>query len=71
MSHKIYYFTGTANSLQIAEDLSHALEGSSVHKIMDYKGEMIEASTSRYCGSSVYVGTTIGCCGVLKKVKGR
>ena len=35
--NKIYYFTGTGNSLQIAEDLSGELGESSINKIAKYK----------------------------------
>ena len=43
--NKIYYFTGTGNSLQIAEDLSGELGESSINKIAEYSGDLIEADT--------------------------
>lgn len=45
MSHIIYYFTGTGNSLQIATDISKGLGNAEVKKITEYKGEYIEADT--------------------------
>jgi len=41
----IYYFTGTGNSLQIANDLSCGLDNSNVRKISEYKGEYINSNT--------------------------
>ena len=41
----IYYFTGTGNSLQIAQDLAKALDHTELRKIAEYKGEKIEAET--------------------------
>ena len=43
--NKIYYFTGTGNSLQIAEDLSVELGECSINKIAEYSGDLIEADT--------------------------
>ncbi|MFV3011119.1 EFR1 family ferrodoxin [Clostridium botulinum] len=43
--NKIYYFTGTGNSLQIANDLSVKLGECTVHKIAEYSGEKIDGST--------------------------
>ncbi len=41
----IYYFTGTGNSLQIANDLSKELEECQVRKIADYANERIDGKT--------------------------
>ncbi len=41
----IYYFTGTGNSLQIANDLSAELEECKVLKIAEYAGERISGKT--------------------------
>ena len=43
--NNIYYFTGTGNSLQIAQDLSSNIEDSNVNKITEYNGEKIEGDT--------------------------
>lgn len=43
--NKIYYFTGTGNSLQIANDLSAKLDECTIHKIAEYSGEKIDGST--------------------------
>ena len=43
--NKIYYFTGTGNSLQIAEDLSKGIGDCTIHKIADYSGENISSDT--------------------------
>ncbi|HIG0357635.1 TPA: EFR1 family ferrodoxin [Clostridium sporogenes] len=43
--NKIYYFTGTGNSLQIANDLSAKLDECTIHKIAEYLGEKIDGST--------------------------
>lgn len=46
----VYYFTGTGNSLQIANDIATQIENKTkgicnVRKITDYKGEKLEADT--------------------------
>lgn len=43
--NKIYYFTGTGNSLQIANDLSTKLGEGTIFKIAEYCGERIELDT--------------------------
>lgn len=43
--NKIYYFTGTGNSLQIANDLSTKLSECTTFKIAEYCGERIEVDT--------------------------
>ena len=43
--NNIYYFTGTGNSLQIAEDLSKQLGDCTIHKIAEYSGEKISVDT--------------------------
>lgn len=40
--NSIYYFTGTGNSLQIAEDLAEKIGECSVNKIAGYNGEKID-----------------------------
>lgn len=41
----VYYFTGTGNSLQIANDIGKALSNSDVRKISEYKGDYINSGT--------------------------
>lgn len=41
----IYYFTGTGNSLQIAEDIKNKLKNTEIAKIAEYNGEKIECDT--------------------------
>lgn len=41
----IYYFTGTGNSLQIAQDIAEKLENTEITKIAEYTGEKIECDT--------------------------
>lgn len=41
----IYYFTGTGNSLQIAEDIVEKIDDSKTVKIAEYKGEKVECDT--------------------------
>ncbi|MDU4596732.1 MAG: EFR1 family ferrodoxin [Clostridium sporogenes] len=43
--NKIYYFTGTGNSLQIANDLSEKLGQCTIDKIAEYSGEKIDGRT--------------------------
>ena len=46
--NNIYYFTGTGNSLQIAENLSNELGDCTTHKIAEYSGENINSDTFIY-----------------------
>lgn len=41
----IYYFTGTGNSLQIAEDIAEKLKDAKVARIAEYKGQKVECDT--------------------------
>ncbi len=41
----IYYFTGTGNSLQIAEDLAENIGDCIIKKVTEYNGEMIKGET--------------------------
>lgn len=41
--NKIFYFTGTGNSLQIAQDLCEKIGNCSIEKVAEYNGEKIEA----------------------------
>lgn len=43
--NKIYYFTGTGNSLQIAEDVSRGIGECTIYKIAGYAGENINSDT--------------------------
>lgn len=43
--NRIYYFTGTGNSLQIANDLSAELGECKIHKITEFSGEKIVENT--------------------------
>lgn len=43
--NKIYYFTGTGNSLQISNDLSAEIGECTIHKIAEYSGEKIAVNT--------------------------
>lgn len=43
--NKIYYFTGTGNGLQIANDLSAGLGECRIHKVTEYSGEKIVGNT--------------------------
>lgn len=38
----IYYFTGTGNSLQIAQDIAKGIGSGEIRKISEYKGEKIK-----------------------------
>lgn len=38
----IYYFTGTGNSLQIAQDIAKGIGSNEINKISEYKGEKIK-----------------------------
>lgn len=41
----IYYFTGTGNSLQIAQDIAEGLGDTKLIPVSDYKGELIQGET--------------------------
>lgn len=41
----IYYFTGTGNSLQIADDVAKGLGDTKLERIADYNGELIQGDT--------------------------
>lgn len=41
----IYYFTGTGNSLQIAEDIAEKIDNTKVAKIAEYNGQKLECDT--------------------------
>ena len=66
--NKIYYFTGTGNSLQIAEDLSGELGESSINKIAEYSGDLIEADTLGIIFPIYFWGLPLIVCEFLKKL---
>lgn len=41
----IYYFSGTGNSLQIANDMGKGLGNTEIKSVAEYKGELIEGDT--------------------------
>ena len=45
MMNTIYYFTGTGNSLQIAQDIAEGLGDTKLIPVSDYKGELIQGET--------------------------
>lgn len=66
--NKIYYFTGTGNSLQIANDLNEKLNECSVHKIAKYSGEKIESKTLGIVFPVYYWGLPLIICDFLRKL---
>lgn len=67
--NKIYYFTGTGNSLQISEDLSCKLGRSSISKIVEYNGEYIDCDTLGIVFPVYNWGLPLIVCDFLKKIK--
>ncbi|MBE6072218.1 MAG: 4Fe-4S ferredoxin [Clostridium butyricum] len=64
----IYYFTGTGNSLQIADDLSKQLGNCTIHKIAEYSGEKISADTLGVVFPVYNWGLPLILCDFLKKL---
>lgn len=67
--NKIYYFTGTGNSLQISEDLSRNLGQCSIGKIAEYNGEHIDCDTLGIVFPVYNWGLPLIICDFLKKIK--
>ncbi|MBW6411604.1 EFR1 family ferrodoxin [Clostridium weizhouense] len=66
--NKIYYFTGTGNSLQIANDLSAKISECKIHKISEYTGEKIDGSTLGIVFPVYNWGLPLIICDFLKKL---
>ncbi len=66
--NKIYYFTGTGNSLQIANDLSAKLDECTIHKIAEYSGEKIDGRTLGIVFPVYNWGLTLIICDFLRKL---
>ena len=66
--NKIYYFTGTGNSLQISNDLSAELGECTIHKIAEYSGEKIAGNTLGIIFPVYNWGLPLIICDFLRKI---
>ena len=66
--NNIYYFTGTGNSLQIAENLSNELGDCTTHKIAEYSGENINSDTLGIVFPVYNLGLPLIICDFLNKL---
>jgi len=68
MKHIIYYFTGTGNSLQIAQDMKERLVDCELRKIAEYQGEEIQGETLGIVFPVYNWGLPLILCEFLKKI---
>lgn len=66
--NRIYYFTGTGNSLQIANDLNAKLSECTIHKIAEYSGEKIDGGTLGIVFPVYFWGLPLIICDFLQKL---
>lgn len=69
MKHVIYYFTGTGNSLQIAQDMQRKLQNCELRKIAEYQGEEIQGETLGIVFPVYNWGLPLILCEFFKKMK--